>query len=92
MPFSNELQNNLLLQSKRDLSHSGAYGMEVIADTALHQSNWSRIVVIVDAVFTTLTGNTTVTLPKTFLAGNTIDGQWTDIQLTSGEIQAYKEG
>jgi len=90
MPYSNELQNNELKRSKKDLSQKGSYGMEVIADTTLHTGNWTRIIVIADAVFSKLTGNTTVTLPKTFLTGNTIDGEWTEIQLTSGEIQAYK--
>jgi len=73
-----------------DLAQKGKRGMEIIDDTTLHSGKWNRIVVISDTVFAVLTGNTTVTLPKTFLAGNTIDGEWTAIQLTSGEIQAYK--
>lgn len=69
---------------------SGLNGFEVIDDTTLHTGIYVRIIVIVDAVFTTLEGNTTVTLPKTFKAGEDLGGQWTQIQLTSGEIRAYK--
>ena len=88
--ISQTLHDKLMSLTETMSLQQGVSGMEVIDDTSLHQGNYVRIIVIADSVFSTLTGNTTVTLPKKFLAGNTIDGSWTEIQLTSGEIQVYK--
>ncbi len=68
----------------------GLHGFEVINDTTLHTGNYIRLIVIVDSVFTTLTGNSTVTIPQTFKAGEDLAGKWSAFQISSGELRAYK--
>jgi hypothetical protein len=68
----------------------GLYGFTVIEDTDLHEDEYVRIVIITDAAFSSLTGNTDVTLPFTFKAGEDLGGVWSAIQLTTGTIRAYK--
>ncbi len=76
---------------ERQAIEAGVFGMEVISDTTLHNGSWGRIVIIADATFSTLESGIDATFPKQFLAGNTLDGNFTAIQMTGGEIQAYKK-
>lgn len=71
------------------LEMQGYNGFEVVDDTTLHEGTFIRIIVIEDATFTTLTGNSTVTLPHLFKAGEDLAGKWTQLQLSAGEIRVY---
>jgi len=83
--FNADEANNLAL---------GRVGSEYINDTASHTGNFHAITIVSDAVFTTLTdstrtGNSIGT--DVFIAGLTIFGKFTEIQLASGKVIAYKE-
>ena len=69
-------------------------GVTNFNDTTLRNGKWWMIKFIEDTVFTTLTesadGTADTVTGKTYLAGTTIEGKFTTIELASGFARAYK--
>jgi hypothetical protein len=64
----------------------------IIDDTAVHSGLWQLIMVTSDIVITTLNDKSLVEgsyAGKSYPAGTQLTGQFTDIQLASGEVIAY---
>jgi hypothetical protein len=52
---------------------------------------WTIIQAVQDTAFTTLTGDITTGGPSTLPAGSILEGEFTVIHLTSGEVVAYRK-
>lgn len=72
----------------------GENGGEYVADTDSHEGEWFALVVLEDAVFTSLTQNMTntaaVITPFVWTAGSVVYGYTTEFELASGTVQAVK--
>lgn len=76
----------------------GTYGAMTITSTDAKTGRWWCIKFLADTVFTTLTdtteedgGDSNLT-GITYLAGTTIEGNFTAITLASGKVRAYAAG
>jgi selenophosphate synthase len=65
---------------------------EVIADTVVHQANYTKVVTITSTIFSGLTGSVGYSSINgvTFPANFTIDSPVNAIKLVSGSVLAYK--
>lgn len=80
-------------QAEIDLSLQGLNGTTGIADTDLHTGSWLAIQVKTDTVFSKLTNplhEGAEQTGKTWSAGSMLTGEFTEIQLSSGEVLAFK--
>ena len=70
-----------------------AYGAkDVIADTSAHTGTWTIIQSVSDSTaFTTLTGDITAGGPSTLPKGMILEGNFTAITLSAGEVIAYQK-
>jgi len=65
---------------------------DVIADTSVNIGEWVLIQSISDSTaFTTLTGDITTGGPSTLPKGMIIEGNFTSITLSAGEVIAYQK-
>jgi hypothetical protein len=72
----------------------GRYGSQTITGTSAQTpatgvTAWCAIVVVDDAVFTSLTGNHTGSSGVTYPKGHVIYGRFTGLQLASGTVDVY---
>jgi hypothetical protein len=72
----------------------GRKGNDIIADTNTHSGPYTALVIIEDAVFTTLTGGELTVYGTlgdiTWPAGILIGGGFTSVKLASGVVLAYR--
>ena len=76
--------------NNNDITNTKANSL--IDDTSLHSGLWQLILVTTAATFTVLNDNVLVLgayAGKTYPAGTQLPGEFTDIQLSAGEVIAY---
>lgn len=87
--ISSELATRLI-NAAETMSGTNENGSEVIANTTLRNGSWSSIVMMTATTFTTLTGNHSGWSGVSYPAGFVLNGVFSQIQLASGSIVAYK--
>ena len=71
---------------------SALFEYDLINDTKLYdQQTWVRVVIIQDADFQVLDGNSFGATKITWPAGTVLEGQFTAIRLSKGVVSAYRD-
>ena len=79
-----------MMAVKAHIVPAGAGGASSFADTAVHTGKWSKITAVTATVVAASQSNIAGLNGFSLAAGQSIEGIFTSITLTSGSIIAYK--